>query len=436
MPKQFIPLFGRLSTFQRTMALLSEKTVFDRPIVVANVEYRFTAQHPFAGIDAELVLGPVRSDSAPAVAVATELALRRDPAAVVGVFAADHVVQDGPLFVSTCAKAAQVAAQGLIVTIGLPPSRPATGYGYIRPGVELAAGARTVDAFVEKPDAPRAAQYLLDGHLWNSGNFIFSGATMRAELEAFAPDVIGPAPEAVAGTASDLGFLSLDPAAFERPQKISIDYAVMERTAKAAVTPGGFGWSDVGGRSAAWELSPKDEAGNAVSGCGYVVGGSNNPIRAGHQVVGVIGLDNVAVIATRDAVLVTPQGARRRVQGDGLPVARARRIRGRRACRDSSPLWQISGARRGRALSGQAHHREAGRPPVLAEALSPRRTLGVGARRRRGDARRRNHRRSRERIDLSADRLRPPYGQSRQDSAGADRSAGRLLSGRRRNSAY
>jgi mannose-1-phosphate guanylyltransferase/mannose-6-phosphate isomerase len=309
MPKQFIPLFGGLSTFQRTMALLSEKTVFDRPIVVTNAEYRFTAHDQLAaiGVDAELVLEPVRRDSAPAVAGATELALRRDPAAVVGVFAADHVVQDGPLFVSTCAKAAQVAAQGFIVTIGVPPSHPATGYGYIRPGVELASGARKVDAFVEKPDATRAAQYLLDGYLWNSGNFIFSGATMRAELEAFAPDVIGPAAEAVAKAVADLGFLRLDPAAFERAQKISIDYAVMERTAKAAVTHGGFGWSDVGGWSAVWELSPKDGDGNAVSGRGYVVGGRNNLIRAEDQVVGVIGLDDVAVIATRDAVLVTPK---------------------------------------------------------------------------------------------------------------------------------
>ncbi len=142
------------------------------------------------GVSAQIVLEPTRRDSAAAVATATQLALAADDQAVVGVFAADHVVQDGALFVETCRRAGEVAAEGRIVTIGIPPTHPATGYGYIRPGEAIGEAARAVAAFVEKPDAATAAQYLLDGYFWNSGNFIFDAATMKAELEAFEPEVV------------------------------------------------------------------------------------------------------------------------------------------------------------------------------------------------------------------------------------------------------
>ena len=309
MPKQFISLLGGLSTFQRTMRLLADAGVFDRPIVVTNADYRFIVQDQLqsVGVEAQIVLEPTRRDSAAAVAVATALALSRDPDAVVGVFAADHVMQDGALFVETCKRAGRVAAQDRIVTIGVRPTYPAIGYGYIRPGEPICDDARAVVAFVEKPDEARAAQYLLDGYLWNSGNFIFSAQTMRGELETFEPEVLGPVAEAVAKARRDLDFLRLDEDAFGRAKKISIDYAVMERTRKAGVVPGDFGWSDVGGWSAVWDLSPKDEAGNAVSGRGYALNARNNLISAEEQLVGVIGLDDVAVIATRDAVLVAPK---------------------------------------------------------------------------------------------------------------------------------
>ena len=310
MPKQFIPLFGSDSTFQRTMRLLSERAAFGLPIVITNAEYRFTVadQLKAIGVEAQIVLEPTRRDSAPAVAAAIELSLARDPRAVVGVFAADHVVQDGKLFVETCARAGRVAAEGRIVTIGVPPSHPATGYGYIRPGEEIDAGAaRQVAAFVEKPDAERAARYVAEGYLWNCGNFIFDAATMRAELEKFAPDVIGPVADAVRQARTDLEFLVLDAEAFSNARKISVDYAVMERTNLAAVVAGGFGWSDVGGWAAVWELSPKDEAGNAVTGRGYVIDGRDNLIRAEEGLVAVVGLDGVAVITTRDATLVVPK---------------------------------------------------------------------------------------------------------------------------------
>lgn len=306
MPKQFIALLGRESTFQRTMRLLAQNAIFDKTIVITNAAYRFTVQDQLSaiGVEAEIVLEPMRRDSAPAIAAALELGLRRDPQAVIGVFAADHVVQDGGLFVETCTKAATIAAQGHLVTIGIPPTSPATGYGYIRPGEAIGVDARSVAAFVEKPDAQRAAHYVLDGYLWNSGNFIFDAAIMREELEKFEPDVIAPVIEAVAAAKTELDFLVLDAACFGRAKKISIDYAVMERTKRAAVVAGAFGWSDVGGWSAVWDLSPKDDAGNAVDGRGYVLYGQNNLIRGDESLVTIIGLNDIAVIATRDAVLV------------------------------------------------------------------------------------------------------------------------------------
>lgn len=309
MPKQFISLLGQESTFQRTMRLLSDATVFAPTIVITNANYRFTVQEQLQeiGIAAQIVLEPMRRDSAAAVATATELALARDENAVVGVFAADHIVQNGTLFVETCRRAGVVAARGHIVTIGIPPTHPATGYGYIRPGDAIGEGANRIAAFVEKPDAARAAQYLLDGYFWNSGNFIFDAATMRAEIEAFEPDVLGPVAESVLHAKPDLDFLLLDADAFRQAKSISIDYAVMERTQKAAVVAGGFGWSDVGGWAAVWELGEKDVSGNVIEGRGYVLDGSNNLVRSEESLVAVIGLEDIAVIATRDAVLVTPK---------------------------------------------------------------------------------------------------------------------------------
>ena len=311
MPKQFIALFNDRSSFQRIMALVANPEVFDKPIVVTNVDYRFTVRDQLQaiGVSADIVLEPARRDSAAAVAVATECALARDPKAVVGVFAADHVIQDGPAFVATCRQAAEAARPGRIVTIGIRPTHPATGYGYILPGEALgeAVEARSVAAFVEKPDAARAAQYLLDGYLWNSGNFIFNAETMHAELETFEPGVLHPAREAVAQAKSDLGFIVLDAEPFSRATKTSIDYAVMERTRKAAVVPGSFGWSDIGGWGAVHEISDKDGNGNAIAGRGLVVDGANNLIRTEEALVAVIGLSDVAVVATRDAVLVVPK---------------------------------------------------------------------------------------------------------------------------------
>jgi len=304
MPKQFIPLFGRDSTFQRTLRLLSDRVVFDAPIVVTNAESRFTVadQLQAIGLRAEIVLEPAERGARSAAAIAAELGLARSEAALVGIFPADHVVQDGKLFVETCARAATVAAQGRIVAIGIPPCYPATAYGYIRPGAEIVEGVRDVEDVAAKPDAALAARYLADGYLWNSGNVVFDAATMQLRLEASATRAIGNA-----ATGASLGIRMLEADGFAGLPAIAAEPAVLEQADTAAVIAGHFGWSDVGDWSAVWQLSEKGAGGNVVQGRGYVLDGANNLVRSEDAVVAVVGLDDIAVIATRDAILVTPK---------------------------------------------------------------------------------------------------------------------------------
>ncbi|MDX7952784.1 mannose-1-phosphate guanylyltransferase/mannose-6-phosphate isomerase [Lichenihabitans sp. Uapishka_5] len=308
LPKQFIPLLGTRSTFQTALEMLGDRALFEPAIVITNHDYRFLAaeQAKETGVAADIVLEPSRRDSGAAVAVATELALRRGPDTVVAVFAADHRIEDRDAFLRYCREAAVAAAAGSIVTFGIAPTRPATGFGYLRPGAPLAAGqgVRRLEAFVEKPDAATAARYVAEGYLWNSGNFVFRADTMKAEIERFAPDLARAAEGAVSGARRDLGLLVLDREAFERAPKIAIDYAVMERTDHAAVIAADMGWSDVGTWQAVWELSEHDERGNAIRGSGLVLDGRNNHIRSDEMLTAVVGLDNVVVVTTQDAVLV------------------------------------------------------------------------------------------------------------------------------------
>ncbi|HEV2509932.1 mannose-1-phosphate guanylyltransferase/mannose-6-phosphate isomerase [Bosea sp. (in: a-proteobacteria)] len=303
MPKQFIPLFGRDSSFQRTLRLLSDPDVFDLPIVVTNADHRFTVadQLQAIGLRAEVVLEPAGRGAHSAAAIAAELGLARSESALVGIFPADHVVQDGKLFVETCAKAAVVAAQGRIVAIGIPPCYPASAYGYIRPGTEIAEGVRGVEDVAAKPDAALAARYLADGYLWNSGNVVFDAATMQMKLQAANRGAIGNGK----ANGANLGIRMLETDGSADLPAIAAEPPILEQADTAAVISGHFGWSDVGNWSAVWQLSEKGAHGNVVQGRGYVLEGANNLVRSEDAVVAVVGLDDVAVIATRDAILVT-----------------------------------------------------------------------------------------------------------------------------------
>jgi mannose-1-phosphate guanylyltransferase/mannose-6-phosphate isomerase len=306
MPKQFIALIGKSSTFQDAVRRLSDP-IFDTPIVITNRDYRFLVREQLEEIGAQamIVIEPSRRDSGPAVAVAAELAAKRDPATVVAVFAADHVILNQSEFLSTCAAAAAAAAEGYIVTLGVTPSEPALGYGYIRPGAAIAQGkAREVEAFVEKPDLATAERYVAQGYLWNSGNFFFRADVMLDELRTFEPGMAEATARSLAEAVDDLGFLALDAQAFGDSPKKSIDYAVMERTKRAAVVPADIGWSDVGNWDAVWKLSQRDESGNSIHGEGVALDAKNVHIRSSGLLTAVVGVSDVIVVSTQDAVLV------------------------------------------------------------------------------------------------------------------------------------
>jgi mannose-1-phosphate guanylyltransferase / mannose-6-phosphate isomerase len=318
MPKQFVPLIGQGSTFQQVLARISDPALFARPIVITNADFRFVVAEQLRerGVEADIVLEPLRRDSGPAVAVSAVLAAERDREALVLVLAADHVVRKPDAFREACRRAAVAAAEGRIVTFGIEPTYPATNYGYIRPGEKLnGASVRAVEAFVEKPDAATAAGYVADRYLWNSGNFLFHAATMLGEIERFEPAMAEAATAAVRGLTRDLDFLRLAAEPFARAPKKSIDYAIMERTQLAAVVPADLGWSDVGSWSAVWDVLDHDGAGNATDGPVVMLDSRNSLVRSEDSVLTtVVGLDDVIVVSTADAVLVSARAKAEQVK--------------------------------------------------------------------------------------------------------------------------
>jgi mannose-1-phosphate guanylyltransferase/mannose-6-phosphate isomerase len=308
MPKQFTPLVGGRSTFQQVLDRTAAPDLFDRPIVITNQDFRFVVAEQLRemGVAADIVLEPARRDSGPAVAVAAALAAERDPQAIVLVLAADHVVRKPEQFRQACRDAAAAARDGRIVTFGITPDRPAVNYGYIRPGRPLDGGtAFEVDAFVEKPDPAKAARYMAEKYLWNSGNFLFRADVMLSEIKQFEPAMADAAQAAVAARTRDLDFLRLAVEPFARAPKKSIDYAVMERTTRAAVVYADLGWTDLGSWSAVWDVLDHDAAGNATTGPVTVLDSRNILVHSDDAVLTtVIGIDDIVVVTTVDAVLV------------------------------------------------------------------------------------------------------------------------------------
>jgi mannose-1-phosphate guanylyltransferase / mannose-6-phosphate isomerase len=309
MPKQFVALVGERSTFQQVLDRVGNDPLFDKPIVITNSDFRFIVAEQMreAAVDGDIVLEPIRRDSAMAVAVAAVLAAKRNSAATVLVLAADHVVRDQSIFVKACREAIEAAAEGRIVTFGISPTFPATKYGYIQPGAALDGGtAFAVRSFVEKPDAVTAGRYIANRYLWNSGNFVFRADVMLDELARFEPEIAQAAGAAVDGLTRDLDFLRLPADAFAKAPKKSIDYAVMERTEHAAVVPMDCGWSDIGSWSAVWDVLDHDADGNTSTGS-VVFHDSRNSLAHSEEAIltAVVGLDNVVVVTTPDAVLVT-----------------------------------------------------------------------------------------------------------------------------------
>lgn len=310
-PKQLLPLATERTMLQETALRVAEAARFAAPLVVANEEHRFmiAEQLRVVGIDpSAIILEPEGRNTAPAVALAALRLAADDPDALMLVMPSDHVIGDVAAFHGAVEAGARAAAADRLVTFGITPERPETGYGYIEAGDALTDGVRAVRRFVEKPDAATAAEYLASGRFyWNAGIFLFRAGHYLDELERQAPDILAACRAAMEKAASDLCFIRPDAAAFRASPSNSIDYAVMEKTASAAVVPVSMGWSDVGSWTALWEISPRDGDGNSRWGDVIALDSRNSLLRSEGPAIAALGLDDMVVVATRDAVLVAPK---------------------------------------------------------------------------------------------------------------------------------
>ncbi len=307
-PKQLWPLVSARSLLQET-ALRARGPGFAPPVIVCNEEHRFliAEQMREAGIEgARILLEPCGRNSAPAIAAAALLVAETDPQSVLWMMAADAAITKPARLLEALEAATEAARAGAIVTFGMKPERPETGYGYIEKGEPLARieGAFAVRRFREKPDAATAARFAADGdHLWNSGMFVFTAATLIAEMEQHAPRVLQAVRAALDTRREDLDFIRLGREAFAASPNISIDYAIAERTSRAAVVPADIGWSDVGSWNALWEIGAKDEAGNVASGDVLLDACRDCYVRSDGMLTAVVGLHDAVVVTTEDAVL-------------------------------------------------------------------------------------------------------------------------------------
>ncbi|HET7802743.1 MAG TPA: mannose-1-phosphate guanylyltransferase/mannose-6-phosphate isomerase [Pseudolabrys sp.] len=308
LPKQFLPLIGDRSTYQETLLRVRD-AMFAPPIVITGPNFHFFArrQAEEIGVDATIVIEPMRRDSGPAIAAATMVASRRDPKAVVLALAADHIIPDIDAFRATCRAGLVAAEAGRIVTFGIKPTEPKTSYGYILPGEAIGDGVFAVKSFVEKPDAGTATRYVRDGYLWNSGNFLFRAAVLLSELKRLEPEMAASVDAAVANAGNDLGFLRLESEAFSRAPQKSIDYAVMERTDLAAVALGNFRWSDIGSWDALFDVTSRDSAGNVLQGSVMTMDAKGCVVHSNDRLTAVVGVNDLVVVSTSDAVMVVPR---------------------------------------------------------------------------------------------------------------------------------
>jgi mannose-1-phosphate guanylyltransferase/mannose-1-phosphate guanylyltransferase/mannose-6-phosphate isomerase len=309
-PKQFWPLVSAETTMLQDTVARAMGGGFSAPIIVCNEAHRFMVAEQLqnAGVaKPTIVLEPVARNSAPAIAAAALIAHEQDPGAVLWLMAADAAIKDRAALSAALERAAGAARAGRIVAFGMQPTSAETGYGYIEAGEALPGldGVFGVAGFVEKPNAATAEQFLAGGkHLWNSGMFVATAATLLAELERLTPALLAAVRAAVTEATRDLDFVRLAPEAFKRAPDISIDYAVMEKTAHAAVVPASIGWSDVGSWSALWEVSAQDAQGNASAGPVELLDARNCYVRSEGILTAVVGLEDVVTVVTDDAVLV------------------------------------------------------------------------------------------------------------------------------------
>ncbi|HEY4350845.1 MAG TPA: mannose-1-phosphate guanylyltransferase/mannose-6-phosphate isomerase [Paraburkholderia sp.] len=310
-PKQYLKLTGENTLVQQTALRLRGIADVATPIIVTNNDQRFLVAEQLRQVDvasSAIVLEPASRNTAPAIAVAALLAMRDAPDALLLVLPSDHEIAGEAAFVKAAEAAALIAKDGYLVTFGIAPVEPHTGYGYLRAGATLVDGAQTfaVDSFVEKPDADTAQRFIDDGgYYWNSGMFMLKASTYMEELRRHEPDIARQAELSLNAAQRDHDFVRLDAEAFCASPNISVDHAVMEKTKRAAVVAvADLGWNDIGSWTALADIAERDAQDNALMGDVLTDAVTNSYIRAEHRLVAAIGLDNVVIVETADAVLV------------------------------------------------------------------------------------------------------------------------------------
>lgn len=307
-PKQFLPLVdAEQSMLQATIRRLQGLDIAV-PWLICNEQHRFLAAEQMRQLgmeEAKILLEPVGRNTAPAIALAALQAVQEANDPILLILAADHLIQDVPAFHSAVNAALALAEEGKLVTFGVVPTHPETGYGYIEKGETVGDGGYRVSRFVEKPDQATAREYVTSGNFyWNSGMFMFRASRYLEELEQFQPAIYAACSDALAKAEQDLHFVRVNRDAFEACPDDSIDYAVMERTADAVMVPLDAKWSDVGSWTALWEAGDKDSSGNCVKGDVLCENSRNSYIHAEHRLVATVGVDDLVVVETKDAVLV------------------------------------------------------------------------------------------------------------------------------------
>jgi len=308
-PKQFLPLMGETSLFQQTLQRVADEKRYGPAVILTNGDYRFLVSEQALEVGARLagvLLEPVAHNTAAAIAAAAVYVREQFGAeAVMHVLPSDHAVVPDKGYWAAVDSAAKAARQGRLVTFGIKPTAPETGFGYVEAGKELSSGVVAVKRFVEKPELARAEEMVAaGGFYWNSGMFMLGAGAFLEECAMLAPATLTAAEAAISAATTDLDFVRIGPEAFAKAPNISVDYAIFEKTEKAAMVPVDFSWSDLGSWDAVWKASPKDADGNAVSGSATLSNTTHSLVVSEKAHVAVEGLDDIAIIASEDALYV------------------------------------------------------------------------------------------------------------------------------------
>lgn len=307
-PKQLLPLINDKTLLQQTLLRLRDFSDIDKPIIICNQDYRFIVAEQIREIgfdDARIILEPEGKNTAPAITLAALLLLQQYPENLLLILPSDHMINNNQEFVVSVKQAALLAQQDILVTFGIIPTKPETGYGYIQRGEDLGGGLFKVKRFIEKPDAINAMRYIQSQeYLWNSGMFLFKAHAYLKELEQYAPDILHACKLCVSDIHIDLDFYRLNPGLFQQCRNESIDYAVMEKSQNIAVVALRSGWGDVGSWSSICEMLNKDALGNVLKGDVIVSHVNNSYLRSEYRLLAAVGVSNLVVVETADAVLI------------------------------------------------------------------------------------------------------------------------------------